>query len=96
MTEAGLKNLKKLEREVHELQDKAEGLKTRIQNLYRYEEDVLDRDAHMRLSNAGAAMQDAVPCITDALLELQKAYNAEKALMDTYDGLLNKEYEEQL
>lgn len=91
MTRGGLKYLKKLEWEVHELQDKAEGLMTRIQNLYRYEEDVLDRDAHMRLSYAGAAMQDAVPCITDALLELQKAYNAEKALMDTYDGLLNKE-----
>lgn len=78
MTREGLKYLKKLEREVHELQDKAEGLKTRIQNLYRYEEDVLDRDAHMRLSNAGAAMKDAVPCIIDALLGLQKAYNAEK------------------
>lgn len=91
MTRGGLKYLKKLEWEVHELQDKAEGLMTRIQNLYRYEEDVLDRDAHMRLSYAGAAMQDAVPCITDALLELQKAYNVEKALMDTYDGLLNKE-----
>lgn len=91
MTEGGLKYLKKLEWEVDELRDKAEGLMTRIQNLYWYEEDVLDRDAHMRLSNAGAAMQDAVPCITEALLELQKAYNAEKALMDTYDGLLNKE-----
>ena len=92
MTEGGLKYLKKLEWEVDELRDKAEGLMTRIQNLYWYEEDVLDRDAHMRLSNAGAAMQDAVPCITEALLELQKAYNAEKALMDTYEKLLNKQH----
>ena len=90
MTEGGLKYLKKLVWEVHELQDKAEGLKTRIQNLYCYEEDVLDRGAYMRLSDACAAMKDAVPCIIDALIGLQKAYKAEKALMDMYDGLLNK------
>jgi len=81
MTEGGLKYLKKLVWEVHELQDKAEGLKTRIQNLYRYEEDVLDWDAHMQLSHAGAAMKDAVPCITDALIGLQKAYKVEKELL---------------
>ncbi len=90
MTEGGLKYLKKLEWEVHELQDKAEGLETRILNLYRYEEDVLDWGARMQLSFAGAAMKDAVPCMKDALLGLQKAYNAEKALMDMYDSLLAK------
>lgn len=94
MTEGGLKYLKKLVWEVHELQDKAKGLKTRIQNLYCYEEDVLDWDAHMQLSSAVAAMKDAVPCITDAILELQKAYKAEKALMDTSDGLLNDKSDE--
>lgn len=96
MTEGGLKYLKRLEWKVHELQDKAEGLMTRIQNFYWYEEDVLDRDAYMRLSNAGAAMQDAVPCITDARLELQKAYELEKALIDFNEGLLSKEYKKQL
>lgn len=94
MTEGGLKYLKKLVWEVHELQDKAEGLKTRIQNLYCYEEDVLDWNAHMQLSHACAAMKDAIPCMNDALLGLQKAYKAEKALMDTSNGLLNdKSYE---
>ena len=96
MTDAGLKNLKKLYREVRELQDKAEGLKTLIQNFYWYEEDVLDQDAHTQLTCAGESMKDAVSSITDALLELQKAYDAEKALIDMYDGLLNKEYKEQL
>lgn len=96
MTRGGLRYLKKLEWKIDELRDKAEGLMTRIQNFYWYEEDVLDRDAYMRLSDAGAAMKDAVPCITDALIGLQKAYKAEKALIDMYDGLLNKEYKEQL
>lgn len=96
MTKGGLRYLKKLEWEIDELRDKAEGLMTRIQNFYWYEEDVLDRDAYMRLSNAGAAMQDAVPCITDARLELQKAYELEKALIDFNEGLLSKEYKEQL
>lgn len=81
MTQEGLKKLKKLECDVHELQNTAAWLTTRILNFYRYEEDVLDRDAHMRLSYAGAALRDAEPCITDAVLELQKAY----------EGLLNKE-----
>ena len=96
MTQRGLRHLKKLEREVHELQNKAEGLKARIQYLYWYEEDVLDQDAHTHLTCARDSMKDAVSCITDALLELQKAYDAEKALIDMYDGLLNKEYKEQL
>lgn len=96
MTKGGLRYLKKLEWEIDELRDTAEGLMTRIQNFYWYEEDVLDRDAYMRLSNAGAAMQDAVPCITDARLELQKAYELEKALIDFNEGLLSKEYKEQL
>ncbi len=72
-----------------------------IRNFYRDEEDVLDRDAHMsdwnahmQLSYAGAAMKDAVPCITDALIGLQKAYKAEKALMDTSNGLLNDKSDE--
>ena len=96
MTKGGLRYLKKLEWEIDELRDKAEGLMTRIQNFYWYEEDDLDRDAYMRLSNAGAAMQDAVPCITDARLELQKAYELEKALIDFNEGLLSKEYKKQL
>ena len=96
MTREGLKYLKKLEWEIDELRDKAEGLMTRIQNFYWYEEDVLDQDAHTHLTCARDSMKDAVSCITDALLELQKAYDAEKALIDMYDGLLNKEYKEQL
>ncbi|WP_418800193.1 hypothetical protein [Porphyromonas sp.] len=63
---------------------------TRIQDLYWYEEDVLDQDAHTQLTCAGESMKDAVSCITDALLELQKAYDAEKELMDTYDSLLGE------
>lgn len=94
MTQEGLKHLKKLEWKVHELQDKAEGLKTRIQNFYWYEEDVLDRDAHTHLTCANESMKDAISCITDALLELQKAYDAEKEVIAFYEGLLNKEYEE--
>ena len=46
MTKGGLRYLKKLEWEIDELRDKAEGLMTRIQDLYWYEEDVLDQEAH--------------------------------------------------
>lgn len=91
MTQNGLNELRELATEIDELRRKADELETRICNLYRYEEDVLDRNAHIQLSSAGAAMKDAVPCITDALIGLQKAYDAEKELMDFYEGLLNKQ-----
>ncbi|WP_308558843.1 hypothetical protein [uncultured Porphyromonas sp.] len=94
MTRDGLNTLKEIERKVSKLREEAERLRARIINFYRDEEDVLDQEAHIRLSYAGAAVQDAVPCITDALLGLQKAYDAEKALMDTYDGLLNNKSNE--
>lgn len=94
MTPQGLNKLKGLAAEVEELISKADELDTRIRNFYGYEEDVLDWNAHMQLSHACAAMKDAVPCMNDALLWLQKAYDAEKALMDTYDGLLNDKSDE--
>lgn len=89
MTPQGLTKLKELATEVDELLSKAKGLETRIRNFYGYEEDVLDWDAHMQLSNAGAAMKDAVPCMKDALLGLQKAYNAEKEDMKFNNVLPN-------
>ena len=91
MTQDGLNELRELATEADELRRKADELETRICNLYRYEEDVLERNAHIQLSSAGAAMKDAVPCITDALIGLQKAYDAEKELMKSYNALLNKQ-----
>ena len=89
MTQDGLNELKELATEVDALLSKAKGLETRIPNFYRYEEDVLDWDAHMQLLNAGAAMKDAVPCMKDALLGLQKAYKAEKEMMKLNNVLPN-------
>lgn len=79
MTKQGLNELKELATEVEELRDKAVELMTRLQNLYRYEADALKLDAYMRLSYAGSALKDAVPCIKDSLLGLQRVYNAENS-----------------
>lgn len=87
MTPQGLTELKELATEVDELREQAEKKLARLLNLYQYEEDVLDWDAHMQLSFAGAAMKDAVPCMKDALLGLQKAYDAEKEMMKLYNVL---------
>ncbi len=81
MTPQGLTELKELATEVDELLSKAKGLETRIRNLYRDEKDVLSWDTPIQLSYASAAMKDAVPCMKDALLGLQKAYDAEKEMM---------------
>lgn len=93
MTQDGLNTLKDIERKLCKFQEKVENMSMRIYDFYTMEEDVLDRDAHMRLSNAGAAMKDAVPCITDAILNLREAYNAEEELMDTYGIINDKTYE---
>lgn len=90
MTKQGLNDLKELANEVDELIRKADELETRIRNLYRDEKDVLDWDTPIQLSYAGAAMKDAVPCMKDALLELQNAYKAEEELNAFYEGLLRK------
>lgn len=91
MTQDGLTDLEELVSETEELQRKADELDIRICNLYRYDEDVLDRDVHMRLSDAGAAMTDAGQCLNDALIGLQKAYKAEKELMKLYNVLPNEQ-----
>lgn len=91
MTQDGLTDLEELVSETEELQRKADELDIRICNLYRYEEDVLDINAHLRLSDAGAAMTDAGQCINDALIGLQKAYKAEKELMKLYNVLPNEQ-----
>lgn len=91
MTPQGLTKLKGLATEVDELREKADDLNTRIRNLYVYEEDILDQDAHLQISSASSAMRDSIPCMAEALIMLKKAYIAEMALMDFYAGLLNRE-----
>lgn len=84
-------DLKKLASEVDDFREKAENLTARIRGLFGDGVNILDRDAHLQLSYASAAMRDTIPCIAEALIRLQKAYKAEKTLMDTYDGLLSKQ-----
>lgn len=90
MTKQELNDLKELANEIDELIRKADELEMRIRNLYGDEKDVSGWDTHIQLSYAGTAMKDAVPCMKDALLKLQKAYKVEKDIMDFYDGITKK------
>ena len=89
MTEGGLKDLKKLEREVHELRNKAEAVATEIRNLYTIEDDVEDLHAHTSLAFARASLKDVSQDLTRIVEALEKAYNLEKELMSTSDGLFS-------
>jgi hypothetical protein len=91
MTQDGLNELRELATEADELQRKADELDIRICNLYQYEEDVLDQDAYTMLTKASASMQKAAWRLGRAIEEMQRAYEYEKALMDYYEGLLNKQ-----
>lgn len=69
-------------------------MKTRIYDFYTLEEDVMDLDVYERLSDVCEVMGVAELNMMFVVRTLQQAHKAEKALMDTYDGLLNKDYEE--
>ena len=91
MTAEGLENLKELTTEVDELRDEAGKLMARIINLYQDEEDVEDGEAREMLPKATVSLQKGAWRLGCAVTELQSAYKAEKALEDFFEGLLNKE-----
>lgn len=90
MTPQGLNELKGLATDVEELQKRASGLMMRIINLYQDEDDVEDLGAHEMLTKATVSLQKTAWRLGRAVKEIQGGYKAEKALMDFYDGLLNK------
>lgn len=78
MTNQGLKELKELATEIDELRDKAEGLRVRIINIYREDEDIEEEEAFSMLVGASISMQFATENIDNATSEIQNAYRAEK------------------
>lgn len=78
MTKQGLKELKELETEIDELRDKAEGLRVRIKNIYREDEDIEAEEAFSMLVRASISMQFATENLDKATTEIQNAYRAEK------------------
>lgn len=90
MTKQGLEELKELATEIDELREQAEKKLTRLLNLYHYEEDINAREAHSMLIKAKESMADVIWKLGRATKEMQKAHEFEKALMDFYEGLLNK------
>lgn len=90
MAPDGLDKLKDIKMEIENIRDKAYSLMTDLHELYTMEEDVEDRDAHTMLTNAVSAMAGVVRDADRAIAETQGAYDAEKELMDFYEGLLSK------
>lgn len=93
MTRDGLNILKEIERKVCKLQKKVENMKMRIYDFYTMEEDVLDLEAHGHLSDVHEVMEIAEFNMRYVVRTLNRAYKAEKELMDTY-GLLNDKSDE--
>ena len=91
MTLQGLTNLKELATEVDELRDKAEKLKERITTIYREDESIETDEAFSMLVKASVSMKLITESLSDAVTEVQRAYDAEKELMDSCKELLNKE-----
>lgn len=89
MTEGGLKKLKSIERRVIALQSKAESMVTDIRDFYTIKEDIEDLYALTSLAFARATLNDVSQSLTRIVEALEEAYNSEKRLMDTTDGLLS-------
>lgn len=88
MTRDGLNTLKEIERKVDKLREEVGNMKVRFHDFYTLEEDVEDREAHEHLSDAREVMENVEMSMMYVVRTLQRAYKAEKELMDFYDGLL--------
>ncbi len=88
MTEQGLNELKELATEVEELREKAEKHKERIITIYQEDESIETDEAFSMLVRASVSMKSTTESLSGAGTEVQRAYDAEKELMDAY-GLLN-------
>lgn len=95
MTLDGMNELKELANEVDELREQATKKLKRLLNLYRYEEDINAREAHSMLIKASESMKDVTWNLGRAVTQIQSAYKAEEELNDFYEGLLNKQYNDE-
>lgn len=95
MTPQGLNELKELATEVDELREKAGKLMVRLITLYQEDEDVENLGAHESLTKATVSLQKAAWRLAHAVTEIREGHKFEKALMDYYDGLLNKIHDDE-
>ena len=90
MAPQGLSELMELATEVDELRDRVGKLMVRLITLYQVEEDVENLGAHNSLTKATVSLQKAAWRLWHAVTEIRDGHEFEKALMDFYEGLLNK------
>lgn len=90
MRPQGLRELRELASEVDELREKTSELMVRLITLYQEDEDVENLGAHDSLTKATVSLQKVAWRLWRAVTEIRKAHEFEKALMDFYEGLLNK------
>lgn len=81
--------------EVYKLREKTSELMKRLTDLYQVDEDVEDRGAHESLTKATVSLQKAAWRLAHAVTEIREGHKFEKALMDYYDGLLNKIHDDE-
>ena len=91
MTEYGLSELLDIQADVAYILSSVLEVFARIRQLSTISEDVLDVDAHKALQETRTRLLATHEEAVEVFKSLQRAYDAEKALKNTYDGLLNKQ-----
>ena len=90
MTPQTMNELKEIATEVDELRYKAVGLLKRTLIIYLDEEEVENLGTHDSLTKATMSLQRGAWQLGRAATEIQQAHEAEKRLMDFFEGVQNK------
>lgn len=91
MTPQGLNKLKELETEVDELRDKSEKLRERITTIYQEDVSIEADEAFSMLVRASVSMNSTTESLSNAVTEVQRAYDAEKEMIKLYHILPNEQ-----
>lgn len=92
MTGVGLNKLLDIQSEVTDVLCSLLEIYKRVKRLSMYDDDVLDFEAYKALKESRRGLLAAHESAVDVFKNLQKAYDAEKELME-FEGQLKKQYE---
>lgn len=91
MTGVGLNKLLDIQSDVTDVLCSLLEIYKRVKRLSTYDDDVLDFEAYKALKESRRGLLATHESAVEVFKNLLRAYDAEKELMDSYKGLLNKE-----
>ena len=91
MTDGRLNDLLDIQSDVTDMLTSILNIYSRVKRLSLYDEDVMAEEAHKALKDSRMGLLATHEQAVDVFKSMMKAYDAEKALKNTYNALLNKQ-----